>query len=166
MTTVFDVSAAVSTLKELGDVVWISAETSALTTEAPWKAKTGWLRFIDRPEEPNLIAADRLPEMSDRKLMSGEWVDGNITSFAELTKNGIAIRMITEHADKVDGAIPVIRRDSMTLLRPLSKPSDHYEKMIIAAYFGFANSGDADDGKLRKIAERFVGFDCNEAAGN
>ena len=131
-----------------GPVVWISVEESAAPDFA---GKVGWLRFMNSDGEDNLVVGI-LPTRDASGLMSGEWVDGNATTSAQI---GL-VCTITEATRAFEGAKPVLQHEVRTLTRKL--PSSEEAIMCITVYTGFRTTEDAEEGRLTTIAERFIGF--------
>ena len=150
-------------LAQLGDdkVVWIGVSSPSSAT-LNFVGNAGWLRFMGEANaendvsSANLIAADELPARESKDLMSGEWVDGNSTTTAQMRSAGISLRTITELASPFEGATPAIRKEVKTLTRDVpGKPGDW---MRFAVYTGFRTDDDFNEGRLTTIAERFIGF--------
>jgi hypothetical protein len=130
--------------------------SESVPIESAFTGKRGWLRF-----QSELTCAEALePVKNQGALISGEWIDGTLkTTRISLHAGAPVMRVIeektlVEDAEPDDGWTPVLKQAATVIARDFSIGGNtlHY-----AIYFGFRDEGDAEEGLIRRLTDRFIG---------
>jgi hypothetical protein len=130
--------------------------SDALPVESLFTDKQGWLRY-----QSELTCTAKLKPLSDQgALIAGEWIDGDLKTSRISLQNGEAVRRITEEKVLVEDAqpdagwTPVLKQSATVLARDFSIGGN---TLYHAIYFGFRDEGDAGEGLIRRLTDRFTG---------
>jgi hypothetical protein len=130
--------------------------SDAQPADSSLTGEQGWLRY-----QSELICATKLEPRSDQgALMAGEWIDGDLKTTRISLDDGAAVMRVTEEKALAKGAepdadwTPVLKQSATVMARDFDIGGNtlHY-----AIYFGFRDEGDAREGLIRRLTDRFTG---------
>jgi hypothetical protein len=130
--------------------------SDALPVDSSFAGNQGWLRY-----QSKLTCSDALQPITDQgALMAGEWVDSDLKTTRISLDDGAVVMHLTQEKPLVEGAepdagwTPVLKQSATVMARDFDIGGN---TLRYAIYFGFRDDGDASEGLIRRLTDRFTG---------